>query len=648
MEAKNGDHSSPSIFLANEPRRYVSSDQSPDAEIPGTPDRVKVENDTTSYTSSSHWTSILDGIAELRDQLEQIPTEPQPRNPGLVEMPGPDILFGRQRHATQREILSGMPTRTEADTLVDAYFSTMHMSPTILHKPTFLREYAQFWEHPFETPIMWLGLLFSIFSLATRFQNILSEYEDVDLNPARTSMVLARIDFYREKLVQCLVLANYFKCPPYTIETFLQYFITEYFRSQDSQFGTWMVVGMTVRMAFRMGYHRDPSRFSNIPPFKAEMRRRIWAMVVQLDLMSSSQIGLPRMIQPSMHDVMEPRNLTDEDLSEDMTELPPSRPDTEATVMLYALIRTRVLTVFARIMDLTNLAKQPAYRDIMELDSALRTVFDDIPPSYKAIRIKDFQASDSDDGERRNRLYLGLNFLKAEMMLHRPYLLLGRTDPRYEYSRLACLDAALEILAFQKVLDRDSRPGGKLWSAKWRLWSVSWRLSSLVAHDFLLATTVLCLDLDTDLISPMPVSEKDTTNRIRFKSGQPTRAEIIDALTSSYAIWIRACEKSREAQKVVAAVSLVLGKANANAPIPTTYSAPPNQEDFASFVPQYNHDSMPASSAFMGIDNTQFTLPFLENDVSMDFGDSFAWAGLESNFVLPNFEQNPPLFSGLN
>jgi hypothetical protein len=33
------------------------------ADIPGTPDRVKISGDTTSYTNSGHWTSILDGVS---------------------------------------------------------------------------------------------------------------------------------------------------------------------------------------------------------------------------------------------------------------------------------------------------------------------------------------------------------------------------------------------------------------------------------------------------------------------------------------------------------------------------------------------------------------------------------------------------------
>lgn len=36
-----------------------------DAEIPNTPDRVRFTGDTTSYTNSAHWTSILDGVSRF-------------------------------------------------------------------------------------------------------------------------------------------------------------------------------------------------------------------------------------------------------------------------------------------------------------------------------------------------------------------------------------------------------------------------------------------------------------------------------------------------------------------------------------------------------------------------------------------------------
>lgn len=434
------------------------------------------------------------------------------------------------------------------------------MFAAILHRPTFLREYDRFWEDPAQTPVMWLGLLFALFGAAIHFQTVLDESDPQMHDPDYSSIATARMDFYREKVVQCLVLANYAKGPPYTMETLLSYFVLEYLRSRDTQSGVWLVVGIIVRTAFKMGYHREPSRFPNISPFKAEMRRRMWTMIVRLDLMSSTAVGLPRMIQPSTYDIMQPRNLIDEDLDEDMTELPPSRPDSESTALLYTVVRDRGLAIFARIMDLSNNTEPSPYREILEHDSALREQYETIPSVLKCTKETIFDATSE---VIMRRLYLSLTLLKGSIMLHRPYMILGRTDSRYEYSRIACLDAALEVLDFQKMLERESMPDGKLHSTKWRLWTSSWRYSPLINQDFLLAATVLILDLDKDIAMPLSTPQNNAP-RVRFKSGQPSRAEIVETLSSSYPIWCQASETSQEAAKMVAALKLVLSKANAD------------------------------------------------------------------------------------
>ncbi|KAF2642458.1 hypothetical protein P280DRAFT_395792 [Massarina eburnea CBS 473.64] len=526
------------------------SDRAADVDAPLAPDRVKLEADETSYTNSGHWTSILDGIAELKEHLDSIPTTVQP---GSQEDDAlrPDLLFSQHRHATREEILVALPSRAEADQMIDKYFTYMDMSQVLLHRPTFLRHYEKFWEKPEETPIMWIGLLYCILATATHFISMQNEYNHNIQVASQMIVSTARIDFYREKVVQSLILANYPKCPPYTLETMISYSMTEYMR-RGPQFGSWLLSGMLIRIAFRMGYHRDPSRFPNISPFTAEMRRRMWTMIVQMDLLSSVQVGLPMMIQPSIPDVMEPRNLTEDDLHENMTELPPSREDTKTP------LRNRLLRIFARVQERANASEPLGYRESLELDTALRSTYEGLPASLKGYMTTEFDV-ESDVAMRQ--LFLALTFLKCIIMIHRPFLLLGREDPRYEYSRTCCLDAALEILDFQSLLEAESRTGFERWSITWKLWAGSWRLSSLVNHDFFLATTVLLLDVNKDIVSPLQESNGPFP-RQRFQSGHPSRAELIATLLNSYNVWQLASLRSREAARVAAAVKLVLSKAD--------------------------------------------------------------------------------------
>ncbi|KAF3032589.1 hypothetical protein E8E12_001956 [Didymella heteroderae] len=646
MSGKDVNHGTPST-PALPHLQHVSEDN--DAEIPTTPDRVRFTGDTTSYTNSAHWASILDGISELREHLDEIPTTAHARDDTSTEVPGPDILFGRQRHASKQELLAALPPRTEADQLISTYFASMDTSPNLVHKPTFLKEfqYAKFWNEPFETPTMWLGFLFSILAMGAQFQTGLGDHGIAFQGGATPSLFTARIDFYREKLVQCLVLANYTKCPPYTVETLIMYFGTEYLRSADSQFSMSILVGIIVRIAFRMGYHREPSRFADISPFRAEMRRRTWLMVMSLDLATSSQVGLPRLIQPFMCDTQEPRNLLEEDIHEDIPELPPSRAETELTPSLYTVVLTRVRLAHAKVMDLMNSTSHPPYREVMELDAMFREVYERLPECAKPVSGEDFNETLTPASMRR--FYLGLSFLKSELQLHRPYLLLGRTDSNYEYSRRVCLNAATEMLGFQRKVDGEIRPGGKLWSPGMQSFTVSWYLSSIVAHDFLLATTVLVLDLDAELTSPIQQTPTTPSSGLTLDHGPPTRSEIVEALQNAHTIWMKASKRSHEARKVAAAVRVVLNRANSS-------TNTPQSQAWRNMMPEHTETMSPASSfdlndftaeatdpnyQFMG--TSGYANPFLMPDVPMDldaFTQSF-WGGFPSDLQPPPGQQPP-------
>jgi hypothetical protein len=63
LMAGNTEHPSPTL-PTNSQLQYQCEE---DAELPGTPDRVNISSDSSiSYTNSSHWTSILDGVSHGR------------------------------------------------------------------------------------------------------------------------------------------------------------------------------------------------------------------------------------------------------------------------------------------------------------------------------------------------------------------------------------------------------------------------------------------------------------------------------------------------------------------------------------------------------------------------------------------------------
>lgn len=345
-----------------------------------------------------------------------------------------------------------------------------------------------------------------------------------------------RIDLYREKTVQSLVLGEYTKSAPYVLETMIHYVYIEFLISADADKDIWFLLALEVNLAMRMGYHRDPSHFPGISPLKSEMRRRVWATVQQGDILISSQMGMPRMISDWQCDTAEPRNLNDTDLNQDTSELPPPRPETEITTTLGAIARRRMLTAIGTISDLTANVRSCSDAEVLRADASLHKAAASIPQPFK---MKSMTASITDSPQLiMSRLFISHLFYKGQIMLHRRFVLVESTsadEGSCSYSRRACLDACLGMLHIQHTLDEETCPGGQLHMMRWRV-------SSIINHQFLTATMILCSLLHRG----------QTLQR---------KEEIITMLRSTRVIWMRNSSISQEAKKAAETVSFVLARA---------------------------------------------------------------------------------------
>jgi hypothetical protein len=387
---------------------------------------------------------------------------------------------------------------------------------------------------------MWIGMLYAMIYLAYFLQETQPSTFAIPYFNNSTK------NTYREKVVQCLVLGNYTTCVPYTIQTLALYFVIEHFRYRDTEPGCWILQGIILRVAIRAGYHRDASHYPELSPFEGEMRRRLWAKLVQLDLAVSHQNGLPRMIRPRMSDTAEPRNLTDDDFSEGIEELPPSRPDTDVTAMLRVVIRNRLGVIYSEIVDLTANTKHTPYKEIMRLDALLHSTRDQMPASFQW---RPMRESVTDDASLvLYRIFLDVFFHAARCTLHRSYCDIARTDPRYKYSRHICIESAMRLLENQYLCEQEMRPGGQLHGCMWMQ-------SSLTNHDFLVGTTILCLDMNQMLVEG-PVQAVCAG---QFDNQQGL-GKIISRMRKSLTVWNLLGEKSKEARSGAHVIRVVLEK----------------------------------------------------------------------------------------
>ncbi|KIY03446.1 uncharacterized protein Z520_00137 [Fonsecaea multimorphosa CBS 102226] len=514
-----------------------------------------------SYVGSAHWLAILRGIPALRDVFQTgspIDDEDDPINEAAEEEPD---LLGYSERINREDILKAIPSKDFVDTLIAVCFINTDNEAMIVHPQTFQKEYDRFWEDPTSASTMWIGLLFGLMCLAVQYQQF-SPNEERRLQIAG-SQPESLVRLYRQKTIQCLVLSKYFQGPRYAVETLLLYLFIEALRGDETKnlHGPWVVWGTLVRIAFRAGYHRDGSHFPSISCFEAERRRRVWTMLVGWDMYLSIQFGLPRMINPSLCDTADPRSLLEEDLDEDMLELPPQRPETSRTVPQFHVAKNQLLSIFGRINDLTMAADACPYSEVLRLDKVLTSAYESIIPVWRPTPRPQGPSSLSQSSATISVRCTFLSFIyhRAQIVLHRRYMSIGRNHQQYVYSYQVCIEAALTILQHQWALYLETRVGGQLCRH-------GWKFLSLLTQDFLFATAILCVELGEEIALADPSSPNYA--QISIAGGDSGNYaglgdRVFDTLSSSYIVWLQSndSESSQEIKTVVAALRHLLGKA---------------------------------------------------------------------------------------
>lgn len=492
------------------------------------------------FVDAANWEAILDDVTNLTDQLKTADAEEDDGEypvDSLVTASGPILLSGSWQSATVSEMVEYyMPPRGVTDRLIARFFQGKEPAWLMFHVPTFMKQYEEFWENPQSYSLTWVGLLLIMIAHAALF--CLRGDEEV---PGGLGQPMHVCDLYRVYSAQCLALDDVTKPGKYKVEALILYFGIEYLRLSDASRGTSILMTMTVRLAMHMGLHRDPNHYSNLSIYETEMRRRLWTLLMEIDLLVAFQFGLPANVQPRYFDTGLPRNFLDEDFDETTTVVPQERPQTERTPALYTIVKSRLVAAFADILSTVTSRDQPTYGEVLRLDKKLEKAHDDIPP---LLRMRTFSLSIPDPVDLiMQRLWIELMYQKARIVLHRRYFTVARSDNRYRYSHFACIDAATLILQHQFDIHNEMVPGGRLSKERWFL-------SSLSTHDFLLANMMLCLEL-SHLLRKRD-GDFDTTP-------EPIDKErLLNIISTSRTIWQARCDESAEATRAFKILSRML------------------------------------------------------------------------------------------
>ncbi|KAH9241188.1 hypothetical protein K456DRAFT_594654 [Colletotrichum gloeosporioides 23] len=171
-----------------------------------------------------------------------------------------------------------------------------------------------------------------------------------------------------------------------TLQSLILYLVS--LQGRYNRHAAWVLSGVLIRIAQKMGLHRDGDSLS-LTPYETEMRRRLWWQIIMLDTKYAMVSGFCDTLLPWNWDTKTPQNVNDADLFPGSTE--PVQPREGPTEMAFCLLLYEVgrFIVENRIPDFeavvlgamenespesqaTNLATLAKYRTLVDnLDSKL-------------------------------------------------------------------------------------------------------------------------------------------------------------------------------------------------------------------------------------------------------------------------------------
>ena len=257
------------------------------------------------------------------------------------------------------------PSREVADKMVTLYFQSFESIHQILHTPSFQTEYERYWKYPESIPTdVRLKIL-----LVIGIGSSLSEYKDTDAG-------------FRNMVQQWIHAAQTWLSGPLKKDrldiTGIQIHCLVILARQIFSVGgdlVWISMGSLIHRAMQIGLHRDPKHLPAKSVLQAEMRRRLWATILELIVQSSLDSAMPPRISFDEFDIEAPSNNNDDELSESTVALQPHPKGTYTTTSMQLMLLDS-LPIRLRILQLLNgLQSKLSYLDVLVLSSKITDAY---------------------------------------------------------------------------------------------------------------------------------------------------------------------------------------------------------------------------------------------------------------------------------
>ncbi|KAJ5259584.1 hypothetical protein N7478_012565 [Penicillium angulare] len=267
-------------------------------------------SDTTNDDSNDRMST---GPRSIDSPIPSTPSKPRGGSfQHSVIFPTGDSPSGTDR-LVEPEMLEHVPTKRQSQILYKGFMSGIHAISPIIHPPTILTHYKEFW-HWYDYSSYsgescpcpsFVPLLYAIWyggSVTISIRTIKAEFD------ASSRFTLSTL--YSEEVTRWLTKISFPRNP--SLQGLSAYLIVQTILSKEEEpLTSSLFVSLAMRVAQTMGLHRDPAKFG-VEPSEAEYRRRLWWHIMHMDGVVAMSSGLPPLVSDENYwDVRETSEVKD-------------------------------------------------------------------------------------------------------------------------------------------------------------------------------------------------------------------------------------------------------------------------------------------------------------------------------------------------
>ncbi|KPM39217.1 hypothetical protein AK830_g7340 [Neonectria ditissima] len=333
-------------------------------------------------------------------------------------------------------LLEILPQKEICDVLISCYARTFDQIYRIIHLPSFRADYDRFWQDPgsFKTPNHFIMTLFVTSAIGSTFYTGSGSSDIRQWAPIWIQTAQSWLTGPSEKSTHSFDGLQVFTLLLLSRQT-----------TYNAPGTGWISPASLLSMAMSMGLHRNPDLFASLSGFQTEMRKRLWAAVVELVIQSHLDSGIPVLLSGHDFDSVAPLNIDDKDVNPDTKSLPTPRDGFTDSSLQIQLVESQSLRL--EISKLINDSQSThSYEKTLQLGSEMRaacrqmaTFFSQSPTTHSGTTstVTEF-----------HRRFFDIAFHRYILLLHRPFMIDSLDDPKFCLARKLCVESATVMVSY--------------------------------------------------------------------------------------------------------------------------------------------------------------------------------------------------------